>query len=116
MEGRMPHPIRDMLHGICNTVYVKDVSERCDIRNNALASNVFRFILKNIGYRASVRSMVNHLSGKCIKTGPETIDSYTEMLDNANLVERARRFDLKTKERLRTGDILYAADIDCATP
>lgn len=47
MEGRMPHPIRDMLHGICNTVYVKDVSERCDIRNNALASNVFRFILKD---------------------------------------------------------------------
>ncbi len=111
MEDTMPTLVPDMLMGIYNTVYMKDVSERNNIRNNELISNVNRFIMKNIGDRTSIRSVSNNLTSKGHKTRPETVDSYISMLEKALLIERAKRMDLKTKEYLRTSEKFYAADI-----
>ena len=111
LEDVLPELVPDMLMGIYNTVYTKDVSERNSIRNIVLASNVCRFIMKNIGDRTSIRSVSNHLTSKGTKTRPETVDSYISMLENALLIGRARRMDLKTKEYLRTSEKFYAADL-----
>ena len=111
LEDVLPELVPDMLMGIYNTVYTKDVSERNSIRNNELASNVCRFIMKNIGDRTSIRSVSNYLTSKGTKTRPETVDSYISMLEKALLIGRARRMDLKTKEYLRTSEKFYAADL-----
>ena len=111
LEDVLPELVPDMLMGIYNTVYTKDVSERNSIRNNELASNVCRFIMKNIGDRTSIRSVSNYLISKGTKTRPETVDSYISMLEKALLIGRARRMDLKTKEYLRTSEKFYAADL-----
>ena len=111
LEDVLPELVPDMLMGIYNTVYTKDVSERNSIRNIVLASNVCRFIMKNIGDRTSIRSVSNYLTSKGTKTRPETVDSYISMLEKALLIGRARRMDLKTKEYLRTSEKFYAADL-----
>ena len=111
LEDTMPGLVPDMLMGIYNTVYTKDVSERNSIRNNELVSNVCRFVMKNIGDRTSVRSVSNYLTSKGSKTRPETVDSYISMLEKALLIGRAKRMDLKTKEYLRTSEKFYAADL-----
>lgn len=110
LEDTMPGLVPDMLLGIYNTVYTKDVSERNSIRNNVLASNVCRLVMKNIGDRTSVRSVSKYLASKGAKTRPETVDSYISMLERALLIGRAKRMDLKTKEYLRTSEKFYAAD------
>lgn len=111
LEDTMPRLVPDMLMGIYNTVYTKDVSERNSIRNNELVSNVCRFVMKNIGDRTSIRSVSNCLTSKGIKTRPETVDSYISMLEKAFLIGRAKRMDLKTKEYLRTSEKFYVADL-----
>lgn len=111
LENTMPRLVPDMLMGISNTVYTKDVSERNSIRNNELVSNVCRFVMKNIGDRTSIRSVSNYLTSKGTKTRPETVDSYISMLEKALIIGRAKRMDLKTKEYLRTSEKFYAADL-----
>ena len=111
LEDTMPGLVPDMLMGIYNTVYTKDVSERNSIRNNELVSKVCRFVMKNIGDRTSIRSVSNYLTSKGIKTRPETVDSYISMLEKALLIGRAKRMDLKTKKYLRTSEKFYVADL-----
>ena len=111
LEDTMPGLVPDMLMGIYNTVYTKDVSERNSIRNNELVSNVCRFVMKNIGDRTSIRSVSNYLTSKGTKTRPETVGSYISMLESALLIGGAKRMDLKTKEYLRTSEKFYIADL-----
>lgn len=100
-----------MLTGIFNTVFVKDVAQRNEIRNSAKITNLNRFMLRNIGDRVSVRSVAGYLTSTSSKTNPETVDSYISMVEDAMLFYRAKRMDSKTKEYLRTSDKFYSTDI-----
>ena len=100
-----------MLSGIFNTVFVKDVIQRNEIRNGAKISNLNRFMMRNIGDRVSVRSAAGYLTSTSSKTSPETVDSYISMLESAMLFYRARRMDSDTKDYLRTSEKFYSNDI-----
>lgn len=100
-----------MLSGIFNTVFVKDVIQRNEIRNGAKISNLNRFMMRNIGDRVSVRSAAGYLTSTSSKTSPETVDSYISMLESAMLFYRAKRMDSATKDYLRTSEKFYSTDI-----
>lgn len=100
-----------MLTGIFNTVFVKDVVQRNEIRNSAKIYNLNRFMLRNIGDRVSVRSAAGYLTSTATKTNPETVDSYISMLEAAMLFYRAKRMDSGTKDYLRTSEKFYSTDI-----
>lgn len=111
MEGGRRDLISLMLSGTYNTVYVKDVVERNEIRNAPLLSNISRFLMKNVGDRTSVRNVTNYLVSKGMKTSTETVNNYISALESALLFHRAKRFDVKTKEYLRTSDKFYVSDL-----
>ena len=100
-----------MLTGIFNTVFVKDVVQRNEIRNGVKISNLNRFMMRNIGNRVSIRSAAGYLTSTSSKTNPETVDSYISMLESAMLFYRAKRMDSATKDYLRTSEKFYCTDI-----
>jgi len=100
-----------MLTGIFNTVYVKDVVRNSDIRNEPLMSNLCRFLMRNIGDRTSVRGTARYITSTGVRTTPETIDNYIQMLESAKLFYRSKRMDSMTKDYLRTADKFYCTDI-----
>ena len=100
-----------MLTGIFNTVFVKDVVQRNEIRNSVKLNNLNRFMMRNIGDRVSVRSAAGYLTSTSSKTNPETVDSYISMLESAMLFYRAKRMDSATKDYLRTSEKFYCTDI-----
>ncbi|MBO5519211.1 MAG: ATP-binding protein [Candidatus Methanomethylophilus sp.] len=100
-----------MLTGIFNTVFVKDVVQRNEIRNGVKISNLNRFMMRNIGDRVSIRSAAGYLTSTSSKTNPETVDSYISMLESAMLFYRAKRMDSATKDYLRTSEKFYCTDI-----
>ncbi len=111
MMDVMPDQVRDVLDGIYNTVFNKDVTGRHEIRGNANISHLSTFLMKNIGDRTSVRGVASHMTSKGIRTQPQTVDQYIGFLEEALLFSRARRIDPKTKEYLRTTDKFYVADL-----
>ena len=100
-----------ILSGIYDTVFLKDVIERNEIRDIATIKNISRFLMKNIGNPTSVRSISNYITSKGGKTHPATADTYIHYLESAYLVCRGKKYDVKTKDYLRTADKFYVADL-----
>lgn len=107
----MPDQVKDILDGIYNTVFIKDVVGRHEIRGNTMFSYTSTYLMKNIGDRTSVRGVSNYMTSKGIRTQPQAVDQYIGFLEEALLFSKARRLDSKTKEYLRTTDKFYVADM-----
>ena len=103
--------IPQMISGIYNTVFVKDVVERHDIRNVSALSNLMRFLMRNIGDRTSSRKAANYMTSAGTKISHVTVDEYLGYIDEAYLALRSRRMDHKTQEYLMTSDKFYAQDL-----
>lgn len=108
---RMPSQTMDVLDGIYNTVFNKDVMGRHEIRGSMTINRLSDHLMKNIGDRTSVRGAAGYMTGKGIRTQPQTVDQYIGFLEEALLFSRVKRLDFKAKEYLRTADKFYAADL-----
>ena len=100
-----------ILSAIFNTVFVKDVVEKNDIRDVPALRNITRFVMKNIGNLTSTRSASAYIVSKGGKISPPTVDAYLKHLESAYLIHRARKYDLKKKEHLHTSSKFYVSDL-----
>ena len=103
--------VSEMIAGIYNTVYVKDVIEKHQIRNPAGLSNLIRFLMRNIGGRTSSRKASNVITGSGIRLSHNAIEEYLEYIEEALIALRSKRMDIKTLEYLTTQDKFYAQDL-----
>ena len=106
-----PDTIGPFLEGIYNTVLMKDVIERNNIRDSALLESILKFIAANVGNIVSTNKMSDYLNSSGRKTTGETIDNYLKMLENAYIVYKANRYDLKGKMFLKTLEKYYLVDM-----
>jgi len=102
--------IRPYLSGIYNTILMRDVIQRNAVRDPALLESVVRFLCGNIGNTVSIKRISDYLTSAGRKTTSDTIDNYLTMLENAFILYRARRYDLKGKLHLKTQEKFYLVD------
>ena len=100
-----------ILSGIYDSVFLNDVIEKNEIRDIATIKHIFRFLMKNIGNQTSVRSISDYIISKGGKTHPSTADTYIQHLESAYLIYRAKKYNIKARDYLRTMDKFYAADL-----
>lgn len=105
-----PATIAPFLSGIYNTVILKDVVQRNNVRDAALLESVMKYIAANVGSTVSTKRISDYLTSSGRKTTSETIDNYLKMLENAFIIYRANRFDLKGKLFLKTLEKYYIVD------
>jgi predicted AAA+ superfamily ATPase len=103
--------IRPYLNGIYNTIIMKDVIRRGEVRDPALLENVVRFMAGNIGNPVSTKKISDYLTSGGRKTASETIDNYLHLLERAYVLYRAGRYDLKGKQQLKTQGKYYMVDM-----
>lgn len=106
-----PGTIGPFLEGIYNTVLMKDVIERNSIRDSALLENILKFIAANVGNIVSTKKISDYLTSSGRKTTSETIDNYLKMLEDAFIIYKANRYDLKGKLFLKTLEKYYFVDM-----
>lgn len=109
----MDHPdtIGPFLQGIYNTVLMKDVIERNNVRDAALLENILKFISANVGSIVSTKKISDYLISSGRKTTSDTIDNYLRMLENAFIIYKSNRYDLKGKLYLKTLEKYYLVDM-----
>lgn len=100
------------LNDIYNTIVKKDIIERNNIKDIALLENIVKYISANIGNSISANKISDYLNSNKIvdKTNHQTIDNYLKMLENAFIVYKADRSDIKSKALLKTLGKYYIAD------
>lgn len=96
---------------IYNSILYKDLVERKNLRNTELLARVTRFVLDNIGNPLSAKSISSYLKNEHLSLSQETIYKYLNWLEEALIIERVPRYDLRGKELLKTQEKYYLADI-----
>ena len=96
----------------CDNVYINDVIERNDIRNDAELRTLIEVISSSIGSLTNPTKLFNTFVSKGNKNiTTKTIALYLKYLEEAFLVEKAKRYDIKGKKYIETPAKYYFVDI-----
>lgn len=98
------------IRGIYNTVFMKDVVEKNKLIDASLLEKVLKFLMSNIGSLISAKKIADFLTSQGTKVTHNTIISYLTMLENAYIIYKAPRYDIKGKEILKTLEKYYIID------
>ena len=94
-----PRATAQYLNDVFNSVLLKDVVSRNNIRDTELLNRIIQFIFDNVGSTFSAKNISDFLKSQGRKLGGETTYNYLDYLENAFVIERVKRFDLKGKKR-----------------
>ncbi len=101
----------EYLNDIFNSIFLKDIIERYNIRDAGLLTRIVDFILENTGKIVSSKSISDYLRKKeKIKVSPNTIYNYLGYLTNACLLYKVQREDLEGKKILSINEKYYCVD------
>ncbi len=101
----------EYLNDIFNSIFLKDIIERYNIRDAGLLTRIVDFILDNAGKIVSSKSISDYLRTKeKIKVSPKTIYNYLDYLTSACLLYKVQREDLEGKKILSINEKYYCVD------
>lgn len=103
--------ITQYLTDIYRSVLLKDVISRNRIRDTALLEKIVLYLMDNIGNTFSAKTISDFLKNQGRKLSTETVYNYLNMLEQAFLIHKARRFDIKGKRILETQEKYYFSDL-----
>lgn len=98
------------IKGIYNTVFMKDVVERNKLVDATLLEKILKFLMSNIGSLISSKKIADFLTSQGTKITHNTVLNYLQMLENAYIIYKVPRYDIKGKEVLKTLEKYYIAD------
>jgi len=99
------------LNEIYNTLIIRDIFERHNVKNTKLMNSLNDFLLDNISNRTSLRNIANSLNNNInIETNHKTIGNYIQYLCEAFAFYKISRYDIKGKKYLNSDEKYYLSD------
>ena len=108
--GFEPSISRNYLQDVFNSVVLKDIVKRNNIRDVDLLERVIAYALANVGKRFSATSISKFLKAERRTVAPETILNYLKACEDAYLLYRLKSRDLNGKKLLNVNEKYYVAD------
>ncbi|MDB0011363.1 ATP-binding protein [Crocinitomicaceae bacterium] len=103
--------IRQYLQSIYNSVLLKDVIVRNNIRDAAMLDVISKYLIDNSGKITSAKSISDFMKSQKRKVSVDTVLNYIRFSCDALLFEKVERYDLKGKRLLETYEKYYMSDI-----
>ena len=101
----------EYLKNIYNTIIYRDVVSRYNLRNTNFLEQLVRFLADNTGSLFSSKSISDFLKSQKVMIPHNQVQVYTGYLNDAFLVSRVLRYDIKGKRIFETGEKYYFEDI-----
>ncbi len=93
-------------------VYINDVLERNNIKNDEELRILIEIISSNIGSLSNPTKLADTFeSTRNIKIGNKTINAYLKYLEEAFIIEKAKKYDIKGKRYIDTPSKYYFTDV-----
>ena len=93
-------------------VYVNDVVERNNIKNDSELVSLIEIISSNIGSLTNPKKLSDTFQSTAgISIDHKTISSYLKYLEEAFIIEKAERYDVKGKKYISTPNKYYFTDL-----
>lgn len=102
--------IKAYLQGVYNTVILKDIVAREQIRNFRFLENLIHFLADNTGQLVSVNSIVKYLKSQGSKVTNDVASKYVKSVCNALIVDSIPRYDIHGKRIFELIEKYYFSD------
>lgn len=105
-----PEISKRYLQDIFNSVVLKDIVKRNNIRDVDLLERIIAYALANVGRRFSATSISKFFKSENRTVAPETILNYMKACEEAYLLYRFKSQDVNGKKVLKVSEKYYVAD------
>ena len=99
------------VNSVIDEIYEKDIKNNKKIRKKSLFQKVQIYIINNFGATTSVNSICEYLGKNVESVSKKTIYNYLEILENAKIISKCERFDMKSKRSLQGKEKFYLSDL-----
>lgn len=97
---------------VISQILDKDVKKHRKIRNKAVFDRVMTYVINNFGATTSLVNIVDYFkTQENIVILPETVHNYLTILENAKIIYKCPRFDIKSRKSLKGEQKYYLADL-----
>lgn len=104
--------VNDYLQSIYDTVIIKDIAQRNNLRNIHNLERIIRFLFDSVGSYVSPTNIAKQLNKNSQKgISHNTIIKYLDFLTQSYILYSAPRYDIKGKELLSTNEKYYVVDL-----
>lgn len=101
----------EYLSGIADAVVFRDVVSRHSIRNTDFLRRLFLYLADNIGKIFTAKKIADYLKSQRITSSITGVQSYIGYIENAFIVNRARRWDIEGKRFFEIGEKIFFEDL-----
>jgi len=105
-----PEESKKYLKDVFNSILLKDVVKRNNIRDVDLLERIVNYVLNNVGKQFSATSISNFFKQEKRVVAPETILNYLKACEEAFLFKRLSYQDVLGKKTLNINEKYYVAD------
>ena len=103
--------VYDYLRSIYNTILLKDVVARYNIRNISFLENLVTYLADNIGSLVSAKRISDFLKSQRVNISPNVVLDYLSFLVAACFVAKVPRLDIQGKKVFEVNDKYYFTDL-----
>jgi len=106
-----PETRRNYVSAIKDTVLLRDIIQRQNIREPGLLEDIFVYLINNASNLISVNNVFNYFKSLGRKTSYDIISNYIGYLQDSFLVHRCERYDIRGKQTIAGNVKFYANDL-----
>lgn len=112
LEFDNPNDKDTYISEVISQILDKDVVRHKKIRNRSVFDKVMTYVINNFGATMSISSIAEYFEKQeHINIRTETLNNYLQILQNAKIIYKCPRFDVKSKKSLRGEQKYYLADL-----
>ena len=99
------------LDELYRTIYLRDIIERNKIKEPTILESLLDVVMSGIGGLTNPNKISDTINTEAkMKTNNVTISKYLDLLENAFLIAKARRYDVKGRKHLKSLSKYYTID------
>ena len=99
------------ISSLYNTILLKDVVKRHNVRNVTLLENITRYAFDNIGNIFSAKKLSDYLKSQRMSIGVETVQNYLTYICSTFALYKVQRYDIKGKRILELHEKYYLGEL-----
>lgn len=106
-----PEIKRNYVSAVKDTVLLRDIIQRHNVRDPKLLEDIFVFLVNNASNLISITNIVKYFKGQGRRTSFDAVSNYIGYIEDTFLVHRCERYDIKGKDTLSGNAKFYINDL-----
>ena len=102
---------RSYVSAIKDTVFLRDIIQRYSIKEPKLLEDIFVFLINNAANLVSITNIANYFKSLGRKTTYDTVSAYIGYMEDAFLVHKSERYDIRGKDTISGNSKYYINDL-----